>query len=278
MKYHPLEPCPGRSLYCEVAAAVIGGSIIGAGASIYGANKAAGAQTDTTNAAIANQQAMFGQAKNALDPFIKAGGQGLDWLKGWVDPTSGSNPLASLIKLTTPGADMSETLAQTPGYQFAESRGLRGVNNALAARGLGGSRGAVTKGAGEYVTGLAQNTWQSVVQALQNLFGGGANALQGLVGTGSNAAGALAGNALGTGQAVGSSLIGQGNAQAGAATATGNALGQFGGNLGTAAIIQQLLGKGGGAAPAAAGGGLYGNAATVGAVPYQDTQSLWGAG
>lgn len=246
--------------HCTIAAAVLGAGALSAGASIYGAQTAAGAQTNAANAAIANQQQTRTLNQNLLQPFISGGQSQLPSLQDWLNPSggaSGSNPLSTLIKLTTPGASMTDTLSQTPGYQFAEDKGLRAVNNQLAARGLGGSPGAVSKGAGDYVTGLASNTWQSVVGALQNLFTSGAGSMQNLVGTGVQAGGAVAGSNTAAGNNISNSLIGIGNAQGGAATATGQAIGGLGNSVSSAAILQQLLG--GGAAPGApTGGGIYG--------------------
>lgn len=269
--------------YCEIAAAILGAGALGAGASIWGANKAADAQTGAANASIANQRETRTLNQNLLQPFIGAGQGAIGGLQDWLNPTSntgglvglkdwlnpsggasGSNPLSALLKLTTPGANMTEALTQTPGYQFTEDKGLRAVNNALAARGLGGAPGAVSKGAGDYVTGLASNTWQSVVNslqnlfsggagAMQNLFSGGANALQNLIGTGANAAGNVAGGNISTGNQISNSLIGAGNAQGGAATSIGNAIGQFGNSASTAAILQKLLGGGSGTPS----GGIY---------------------
>lgn len=267
---------------CRIAAAIIGAGALGAGASIWGANKAAGAQTDATNKAIANSQQMFGVSKNALDPFINAGQGGIPGLQRFLDPSqpgplanltsftdpnNQSGPLNALMKLLMPGAGQNEALRQTPGFQFTEDRGLKAVNNALAARGLGGSGGAVAKGASDFATGNAQSTWSSVVNALQNMFtsgsgalqnvfSSGSNALQNFIGTGAQAGGALAGNAANFSGQTNNALIGQGNAQAGAATATGQAIGGLGNSISTAAIIQKLTG-GGGNSPASGPGGLY---------------------
>ena len=49
-------------------------------------------------------------------------------------------------------------LAATPGYQFALNQGLQAAQNAAAARGLGVSGNAL-QAAGNYATGLAQNTY-----------------------------------------------------------------------------------------------------------------------
>lgn len=249
---------------CTIAAAVLGAGALGAGASIWSANKASDAQTSAANASIANQQQTRTLNQNMLQPFINAGQGGITGLQDWLNPNS-NNPLSALIKLTTPGASMTDTLTQTPGYQFAEDKGLRAVNNALAARGLGGSPGAVAKGAADYTTGLASGTWQNVVNSLQNLFSSGAGAWQNLVGTGVQAGGAVAGSNTAAGNNISNALIGAGNAQGGAAMATGNAIGQFGNSASTAAILQQLLGGGAGAGggPAYGGNGIYGGSSAA---------------
>lgn len=245
-----------------VAAAILGAGALGAGASIWGANKAAGAQTNAGTAAIANQRDMFGQTRNMLSPFINAGQGGIDQLRDWLSTSggaSGSNPLSALLKLVMPGADMSATLAQTPGYQFAQGQGTRGALNALAARGLGGSPGAIAKGISTFNSGLASTTWDSVVKNLLSTFQTGGNALQGLVNTGVNAGGALAGVGTNTANSITGSLTGIGNAQAAGANATGAAVGGLGSSLTTAALLQQLTGGSG-------GGGIYGNSG--GGSPY----------
>ena len=47
-----------------VAAAVIGGSVVGGVASAYGANKAAGAQENAANTAAATQLQMYNQTRD----------------------------------------------------------------------------------------------------------------------------------------------------------------------------------------------------------------------
>lgn len=246
---------PSERYLCSVAAAILGGGALSAGATIFGANRAASAQTAASQNAITAQKDMFGVAKNALDPFINAGTSGIGGLQEWLN-TNSNNPLSALLRLTMPGSNQTEALTQTPGYQFAEDRGLRGVNNALAARGLGGSAGAVAKGAADYTTGLASGTWQNVVNALQNLFSSGGAAKQNLVNTGAGSAGTLTGAATNVGGQIGSNMVGIGNAQGGAATATGNALAGLGGNISTAALLQKLLGNNSGATTNPTG--LYG--------------------
>lgn len=281
---------------CSIAAAVLGAGALSAGAGIWGASKASDAQTSASQASIANQQQMYAQNKNMLSPFIGMGAEGIPNLQNWTNPndpnntlgklqnwwdpaggTGGNNPLSSLIKLTTPGADMSATLAQTPGYQFAQSQGTRAALNALAGRGLGGSPGAIAKGVGGYVTGLAGNTWQNVVNSLQNTvntggaglqsaFASGGSALQNLVNTGLTGASSLAGVGTNTTNQISGALTGAGNAQAAGYNAIGSAIGGFGNNATTAALLNQLQSGGG-------GGGIYGNNANT----WQGNSSVGGA-
>lgn len=243
-------------LYCGVATAIIGGAVATAGATAYGASKAADAQTDAANASINQQNAMYQQNKNLLMPFIQGGYSAGNSLQSLLDP-NGNNALSNLLKLTTPGADMSSVLAQTPGYQFALNQGNRAVNNALAARGLGGSAGAVAKGVANYTEGLAGNTWQNVVNSLQNVFNSQTGATQNLLNSGISAGNALAGVGTNTANANSQAMIGAGNAQAASSNAIGSAVGGVGNSLGSAMLINQLLGKGG-------SGGLYDSVANGG--------------
>lgn len=244
---------PEAKLYCNVAAAILGAGALSAGSSIFGASKAADAQTNAANASIANQRQMYDENKNLLMPFITAGQSQIPGLTKWNNYADESSPLNALMKLVMPGADMSAVLEQTPGYAFNQSQGLRAANNALAARGLGGSGGAAAKGAATFASGLAGNTWQNVVNALTNTFTTGGNAMQNMVNMGASSGNALVGIGSGTANQISSGLIGAGNAQAAGANAIGSAMGGFGNSLSSAAILQQLTNRNG---PASSG--VYG--------------------
>lgn len=237
-----------------VATAIIGSGLIGAGASIFGASKAADAQTNAANASIANQRQMYGLNQAQLQPFINAGAGQIGNQQALLDPNNSGGPLAALMKLTNPGADMSAELAQTPGYQFSLGQGLRASNNQLAARGLGGSGGAVAKGATNFAEGLAGNTWQSVVAALQNQFTSQAGAGQNLINSGQGAASALAGVGTNTANQISGSLTQAGTAQAAAANAIGTGAQSVAGGVPSALLLQQLLAKSGGGGSS---GGIY---------------------
>jgi hypothetical protein len=235
--------------YCCIATAIIGGAGLSAAGAIGGSLIGANAQTNAANASIANQNAMYAKNTAVLNPFIQAGQGQIANQQALLSGQSG--PLSALNALTMPGANQNAALAQTPGYQFALQQGNIGVNNALAARGLGGSGGAVAKGVANYDEGLAGNTWQSVVGALQNSYNSQTGAGQNLINSGSQAGSALAGVGTSTANANSSALIGAGTAQAASANAIGSAVGGVGGSLGTAALLQQLTGGGAGA------GGIY---------------------
>lgn len=238
------RPTIEDKLYCCVATAIIGAGVASAGASIYGANQAADAQTNAANASIANQQQMYANNQNILMPYIQAGYGAANSLTSQLDP-NGNNALSQLLKLTgatNNGADMTSALENTPGYQFTLSQGNRAVNNALAARGLGGSAGAVAKGVANYTEGLAGTTWQNVVNSLQNVFSSQTGATQNLMNSGVSAGNALAGVGTNTSNAISSSLIGAGNAQAAASNATGSAVSNAASTIPSAALLQTLLG------------------------------------
>lgn len=239
------------------AVAIIGSSLVGAGASIFGASKAADAQTNAANAAIANQRDMYGQNKDILAPFVKGGAGAIPGQEALLDPNDSSGPLAALMKLLMPGSDQSATLAQTPGYEFAFGQGQRANNNALAARGLGGSGGAVAKGATNFAAGTASQTWKDVVAALQNSFTSRAGAGQNLINSGEAAGGAIAGVGTNTANQISSSITGAGNASAAAANAIGTGVGGVAGSVPSAILLQQLLAKSGGGGGSS--GGIYNN-------------------
>lgn len=260
---------PEDKLYCSIAAAILGAGALSAGASMYGSSKAADAQTNAANASIANQNAMYDKNSNMLSPFINAGKNQLPGLTQWNDYNNENSPLNALMKLVMPGADMSSTLEQTPGYQFNLSQGLRAGNNALAARGLGGSGGAAAKGASTFASGLAGNTWQSVVNALSNTFSTGAGTMQNLVNTGAQSGNALAGVGTSTANANSNALIGAGNAQAANWNNMGTQAGNFGNSLTTAAMMEKLTGGGGSS-------GIYAPSSTIGVGGNFGNESYWG--
>jgi hypothetical protein len=233
-----------------VGTAVLGASVLGAGATIYGANKAASAQTNAAQIAADEAQNMFNITNTNLAPYRALGGQAQAQL---------SNSLASL---TTPITMDESTLQNTPGYQFNLTQGEKAVANSAAARGLGSS-GAALKGASTFATGLADSTYQNQFQNAVTNQTNAFNRLSSLVNTGENAA-AQTGTA-------GATAAGQTGA---AATNAGNA----------AAAGYNAIGTGvTNAASGAAGGlalykGLYGNNPSSGTGNVTGASQATGAG
>jgi hypothetical protein len=183
------------------AAGSIGGALIGSNASKNASDQQAAAQRQ----ALAQQQALYNQglstASGALQPFISAGQSVLPTLQG----------------LLTPGPSQTNTLSQTPGFQFQSQYGTLAATNALAARGQGASAGPLATAISQFNNGLAGTTWQNTVNALQSYGNMGASAA-GTFGT------AALGGAINAGNAQAGTIGNIGNAQAAGTLGSANAL------------------------------------------------------
>ncbi|MGN8022255.1 hypothetical protein ACTJJ7_16250 [Phyllobacterium sp. 22229] len=157
MKFHFFDdgPDPMLAMECQIATAIIGSAVVGAGASVAGSmaqssatSKASKAQQDAQKYAADIQKDMYDTTRGDLLPYNTAGQNATNMLTN------------RLPELTAPIRMDQSTLEQTPGYQFNLSQGLKSVQNSAAARGLGTS-GAALKGAASYATGLADSTYQN---------------------------------------------------------------------------------------------------------------------
>ncbi len=151
--------------------------------------------------------------------------------------------------LQTPFSFDASDLENTPGYQFTKSQGLKSLANQNAAKGLGLS-GAQQKGALEYATGLADNTFgQQYNRALQSYmtnYGMASdmfNRLSGLTSMGQNAAAGVGNAGMQTASTLGNLAMqnAQTAGQAGMAGAQANQ-----------SILPNMLNAG------MAGAGIYG--------------------
>lgn len=209
-----------------VATAIIGSAVVGAGASIAGAN----AQADATKNASAQQMAMYQQTRKDLQPYQQFGQVGANMLQ------------SQLPQLTAPIVMDEATLRNTPGYQFNLQQGLKSVQNGAASRGLGVS-GASMKGAASYATGLADSTYQSQFNNAVTNQTNAYNRLMGVAQLGENAAAQTGAYGTQTAQSIGNNTIQGGNAQAagylGAANALTNGVNNFAGyNMLTKGLYQ----------------------------------------
>lgn len=224
-KHHPAHCDYHPSLFNRVLhdplTASVGGSVISGGLGLLGANKAAKAQTRAADAATQAQLEMFYKTQENLQPYMNLGKSGSNALMKYMGLDEGGDPLNS--PLLKPITMDQAALEQTPGYQFNKTQGLKSVQNAAAARGLGVS-GAALKGAATYATGLADSTYQNqfsnAVTNQTNQF----NRLMSATTLGENAASGYGVQATQTGSNIGNNIIGAGNAQGAANIAGYNSL------------------------------------------------------
>jgi hypothetical protein len=167
----------------------------------------------------------------------------------------------TLKNLLTPGANMTNTLSQIPGFQFLQDWGQKGISAQATTRGLGGN--ALAAGA-QFATGTAQQGFGTIVNALQSLLSGGtglANVGAGVLGTGANVLGTggnVLGNLTGTGANLLSGLTGTGAGTLSNILGTGGQLQQGGTN----ALTNLLTSIASGATWA--GGSAFGGLNTLG--------------
>jgi hypothetical protein len=212
----------------------IGGALLGSNA----AGRASAAQQALGQQALAQQMQMWNQALGAIQPVLGLG------------ESAAGGALPTLLKLLTPGANMTSTLSQIPGFTFAQDWGQKSVQNLGTTTGLGGN--TLTAGA-NFATGLAQQGYGNIVNSLNQLFGSGLSGA-------ASAAGALGGTASNFGQQIGNTLTGIGQSQAqgilGSANALGGGLTGSAGSLGNALLLGRIFGG--------SGPGIYGGGSTAG--------------
>jgi len=224
-----------------IATAVVGSAVIGAGAQIFGANKAADTQSQNAARVAQMQQDQYQQTRSDLAPYRAIG------------EDAGNRLTSRLSELTTPISVNPQDFLDSDYYKFLQTQGLKTTQNSAAARGLGKS-GAALKGAVAFQKGLDSQEWQNNFN-MQNINQTNAfTRLKGLVDTG-------AGAATGTGVLgekaaynAGTALTGGANAQAAAANATGTSIANLSNNLGGYAMYKGLYGGGGSSGPITYGG------------------------
>lgn len=254
-------------------AALIGG-VASAGGSIASgligksaASDAANAQVTSSNNALDFQKQVWQQQQQNQAPWLDAGKASLAKLMEGIQ--NGTFGPGSIAPFSAPTADQARA---TPGYQFTQAEGNRGV---LAAASAGGRSlsGGTLKAVDRYNTGLADSTYgDTFSRALQtyqaqlagqgqayNQLAGVANtgqqAVQNINATGSSTATNVGNLMTGIGNAQASGIIGGANAISGGIGGATNALSstlllsQLGGLLGNGQTINSTGGLGGGSMP-----------------------------
>ncbi|WP_156174076.1 DNA transfer protein p32 [Cupriavidus basilensis] len=226
-----------------VAAAVGIGTAVagtaGAAMSSSAAKSAANTQADAANRAADLQWQQFQQMQQNLQPYMDLGSNSISGLQALLN----GGGLTQQFNFNP----SQKQLEQTPGYQFTLQQGLKGVDNAAAAKGLNLS-GAQLKGISDYTTGLADQTYQQQYQnALQSFmtnYGINSdqyNRLAGLVGLGQNAAAGVGNAGLQTASNVGNALMGGAAARAAGQVGSANAINGGIGSLGSSVGLYSLL-------------------------------------
>lgn len=192
-----------------VAVAVIGGALVGAGATAFSGSKAAKAQKNSANQANATQREFFDVTQENLLPYKEFGNQAMADLNNFDQAA----------------------LEATPGYQFALKQGQKAIQNSASSKLLGGS-GAAIKGAATFATGLADQT-----------YGEQFNRLMQKVNVGANAAAGVGQAAQSTGQQISGNQIGVGNANAAAWNNAGSAAATAANQVGGYYMTNKLLGN-----------------------------------
>jgi hypothetical protein len=212
-----------------VAAAVVGGAVVGGVAS----NMAAGKQADAAGKAADQSAEAAAQIRADLSPYTAVGEKAVNPLwnaMGYTVDQLGNPTINPNSTLQQQFRFDASNLQNTPGYQFALTQGLKSTNNALAAQGLGLS-GAQAKGLSQYATGLADQTYGNQYNRALSTYNTNFSAAQNNVGNLQNLLNVGQNSAAQTGQAgvqaannAGNYLTQQGNAQAAGIAGVGNAV------------------------------------------------------
>jgi hypothetical protein len=178
-----------------VAAAVIGGAVLGAGATAVAGHQAAGATKDAANTAASTQRDALSQQSALSAPYRGLGESAIPTLQGLlglpgstsgtpgVDPSSGyrmgpNGAISQGIPSAGAAGDPLATLRNMPGYQFQQQQGTQNTVNQASAMGLGLS-GNTLEGLSKFNQGLADTSYQSEVNNLMNVTGMGQAAAAG---------------------------------------------------------------------------------------------------
>jgi hypothetical protein len=167
------------------AAVGLAAAVVGGGATVYAANKAATANKNAQSLATTVQANNVNNAIKQEAPYTAVGSQAAGDLS------------TRLNDLTSPVTMDQSQLEATPGYQFTKDQGLKSLTNQYSASGKAGLPGApsgpMDKAALEYGTGLANKTyldqWNIANQNKANAF----NRLQTVANLGQTATGNITG-------------------------------------------------------------------------------------
>lgn len=222
-----------------VAAAIVGGAVIGGVASNMAAGKAADAQENAANIASATSNAQFQQNRQDAMP--------------WHD--AGVAALGDLSKGIAAGGEFThnfglDDFVKDPGYQFRMDEGQRGVEAGAAARG-GLLNGGTLKALTRYGQGFASNEYSNAYNRFNNDQTNRFNRLSSIAGIGQTATRDVANMGTQNAQYIGNNQMQAGNARASGYVGGANAIGNTVQTLGNWYMQRQYMNPSTTAAPAA---------------------------
>jgi hypothetical protein len=204
----------------SMAMGALGGltSLAGTIGGMFASGDAAKAMEDAAGAAQGYITSTASKAAGYQTPYMNLGSQAAGTLGTELNQlTAAYNPTVSQLE-------------STPGYQFDLSQGLESTQNGFAAKGLGVS-GAALKGAANYATGLAQNTYAQQAQIYNQNQQRAYNMLIGSAGLGQQAATTAGNDWMQTIDPYTSALYGGANAKASGIMAPWNGLTSLGNSM-----------------------------------------------
>lgn len=184
--------------------------ILGAGASIYGANQAA----KGNQAALAQQQGMFNTINGQQQPFMQGGYSALNSINAGLQP-------GGQFTHQFNASDLNANLA--PNYQFMLNQGLGATaNQANAQGGLGGNEmKAINDYAQNYAGNAYQQAFSNYTTNQNNIF----NRLSSIAGLGQNAAANVGNQGTTLAGNMGQAASNIGNANSAGTIGASNAIG-----------------------------------------------------
>jgi hypothetical protein len=226
-----------------VAAAIVGGAVIGGVASNMAAGKASDAQVQAGQESNATQLAMYNQTRADQEPWRKAGMGALDQMSAG----------------TAPGGDFNRdfTLAdfqKDPGYQFRMDQGSDALQASAAARGAllnGGTLKALSRYGQDYASGEYSNAYNRFNNDRTQRF----NRLSSLAGTGQTAATNVGNMGTQTAYGIGQTQQAMGNARASGYVGQANAINNGISSLSNFYMQRQYMNPQTTTTPTASGGG-----------------------
>lgn len=165
-----------------VAAAVVGGAVIGGVASNMAAGKSASASQRATNATIGEQARQYDQTREDFAPARNLGNAAISDINRLYGRSTNEDGT-----VTSGGAPNMGVFFQSPDYQFNLQQGQQAIDRSLASRGRALS-GAGVKAGARYASGLASSEYGNFYNRLASQAGLGQAATGSTAAAGANAA------------------------------------------------------------------------------------------